>query len=91
MKKLLVTILILELINILFNFINFSCFVDDECFVNKCDTSINTIRIDSIEYNIIKKDSLVINIKQKRNDEIKKANTISDSNAIKLFKELVTE
>lgn len=56
-----------------------------------CDTVVNTILIDSIEYNIIKRDTIIYNIKKIQKDEIEKANTITDSAAVELFKRLVSE
>lgn len=54
------------------------------------DTTYNKIVLDSIKYNIIKKDSIVYNLKQEMKDEISKSLSISDSDAINLFKKLCT-
>lgn len=46
--------------------------------------------IDSIEYNIIKKDSIITEITYIYEEEIIKANNLDDSSAVELFKELCT-
>lgn len=57
----------------------------------KPDTTYNKVALDSIEYNIIKKDSIIKHIKYEMQHEIKKVNTINDSTAVKLFKQLCTD
>lgn len=59
--------------------------------IDECDTIINTIRIDSIEYNIIKKDTIIYNIKKIQKHEIEKTKYITDSASVELFKQLVSE
>lgn len=54
----------------------------------KPDTTYNKVVLDSIEYNIIKKDSIIYNIKQEMKDEVTESFELSDSSAVKLFKEL---
>lgn len=54
----------------------------------KPDTVYNKIVLDSIEYNITKKDSVIYNIKQEMKDEVIKSFEFDDSSAVKLFKEL---
>lgn len=56
----------------------------------KHDTDYNKVVLDSIEYNITKKDSVIYNIKQEMKDEITESFELSDSVAVKLFKELCT-
>jgi hypothetical protein len=56
--------------------------------VAKHDTAYNKVVLDSIKYNITKKDSVVYNIKQEMKDEVTKSFELSDSDAVKLFKEL---
>lgn len=56
--------------------------------VAKPDTAYNKVVLDYIEYNITKKDSVVYNIKQEMKDEVTKSFELSDSDAVKLFKEL---
>lgn len=58
---------------------------------NKCDTVINHFRIDSIEHIIISKDSIINKIRINEQVYINKANTVSDSAAVELFKQLVSE
>lgn len=52
------------------------------------DTTYNKITLDSIDYNIIKKDSFIYNIKQEMKDEVTKSYNMDDSAAFELFKEL---
>lgn len=56
----------------------------------KPDTTYNKVVLDSIEYNITKKDSVIYNIKQEMKDEVTESFELSDSVAVKLFKELCT-
>lgn len=53
------------------------------------DTTYNKIVLDSIEYNIIKKDSVIYNLKTEMQDEIKKSYILNDSASVKLFESLV--
>lgn len=55
------------------------------------DTTYNKITLDSIEVNIKQKDSVITKIKYKMQYEIKKADTISNDSAVKLFKQLCTD
>lgn len=55
------------------------------------DTSYNKIILDSIEYNINKKDSTITEIKKKFEYEKNKALNASDSDAIKQFIKLASE
>lgn len=52
------------------------------------DTTYNKTTLDSIDYNIIKKDSFIYNIKQEMKDEVTKSYDMDDSAAFELFKEL---
>lgn len=52
------------------------------------DTTYNKVILDSIEYNIHKKDSTIIELKKKFEYEKDKIINTSDSDAIKQFKEL---
>lgn len=52
------------------------------------DTTYNKITLDSIQYNINKKDSTIVELKKKFEYEKDKAINASDSDAIKQFKEL---
>lgn len=90
MKKILIVVLISGFINLLFIYTCQDC---RKCadYSPSYDTAINTLLIDSIEYNIIHKDTIIYNIKKVQKYEIEKAKNISDSDAVKLFKQLVTE
>lgn len=65
--------------------------VDRFRFINKCDTVINKVRIDSIEYVIRSKDSVINKIKYDEKKNIEKANNLNDDDAVKLFKQLVSD
>lgn len=55
------------------------------------DTQYNHIVLDSIKYNIIVKDSIIIKIKYRYEEEIIKANSLNDSASVELFKRLCTD
>lgn len=55
------------------------------------DTTYNTVTLDSIEYNIIYRDSIVYQLKQKMQYEKDKVLDMSNDDAVKLFYELVSE
>ena len=59
--------------------------------INKPDTVYNRIVIDSLEYNIIKKDSIIYNIKENVKEEINFAINADDSTTVMLFQKLVSE
>lgn len=65
--------------------------VDDFVLSNKCDTFINKVRIDSIEYIIRSKDSIVNRIKYNEKEYTKKIDALDDDANVKLFKELVSK
>ena len=52
------------------------------------DTAYNKVTLDSIEYNIIKKDSTIYKLKEEVKDEIEKALNADDSIAVEQFKSL---
>lgn len=54
------------------------------------DTIYNKVTLDSIEYNIIKKDSTIYKLKEEVKDEIEKALNADDSIAVEQFKSLST-
>lgn len=54
------------------------------------DTTYNKVTLDSIEYNIIKKDSTIYKLKEGVKDEIEKALNADDSIAVEQFKSLST-
>lgn len=55
------------------------------------DTTYNHIILDSIKYRLIKKDSIIYNIKEDLKDDIQEAINANDSNVVKQFYELVSE
>ena len=55
------------------------------------DTTYNHIILDSIKYRLIKKDSIIYNIKEDLKDDIQEAINTNDSNVVKQFYELVSE
>ena len=64
---------------------------NDKHIINKPDTVYNRIVIDSLEYNIIKKDSIIYNIKENVKEEINFAINADDSTTVMLFQKLVSE
>lgn len=64
---------------------------NDKYIINKSDTVYNRIVIDSLEYNIIKKDSIIYNIKENVKEEINFAINADDSTTVMLFQKLVSE
>ena len=54
------------------------------------DTTYNKVTLDSIKYNIIKKDSTIYKLKEEVKDEIEKALNADDSIAVEQFKSLST-
>ena len=59
--------------------------------VSKIDTTYNNIILDSIKYNIIYKDSIIIKLRYKYETKIIEVNNLSDSASVELFKKLCTE
>lgn len=55
------------------------------------DTTYNYMILDSIKYRLIKKDSIIYNIKEDLKDDIQEAINANDSNVVKQFYELVSE
>lgn len=58
---------------------------------NIIDTVYNRVIIDSIKYDIKRKDSIIIDIKRKVEYEVEQANNVSDSVAVNMFKQLAIE
>lgn len=54
----------------------------------KPDTNYNKVTLDSIELRIIKKDSIIYNIKNKMKDEITESFNLDVSASVELFKSL---
>ena len=52
------------------------------------DTTYNKVVLDSIKYNIIKKDSTIVELKKRTEYEMEQAINANDSIAIEQFKEL---
>ena len=95
MKKLLITVLFFGLTNIVINvviiiYLNVRFPVEDFANPNKCDTVINKVRIDSIEYIIKSKDSIINKIKYDTKEHYNKIDALDDDANVKLFKELVS-
>lgn len=92
MKKIIIMVLIIEIINL-----SLTLFVVNKIksveFFNKCnvDTVFNKLQIDSIQYNIIQKDSTIITINNTIKDEIDKADNLSNDSAVILFRQLLQE
>lgn len=95
MKKLIIINLIITILNTIFLITFNGKFsvrnVDDFAFINKCDTIINRVRIDSIEYYIRSKDDIINNIKIETKNEIENANALTDTASVELFKRLVSK
>lgn len=93
MKKLLIGVIFLSIVNLILLVLiygNVHLVVDDFVLFNKCDTTINKVRIDSIEYIIKSKDSIINKIKYNEKEYIKKVDALDDDANVKLFKELVS-
>lgn len=94
MKKLLVGVVFLSIVNFVLLVLicdNVRLVVDDFVLASKCDTFINKVRIDSIEYIIRSKDSIVNRIKYNEKEYTKKIDALDDDANVKLFKELVSK
>lgn len=65
--------------------------VKDQAVVVHADTSYNKIKLDSINVEIGKHDTVIYNIKIKTKDEIDKVYQLNDSASIELFKQLVSD
>ena len=93
MKKLLIGVIFLSIVNLILLVLiygNIRLVVDDFVLFNKCDTTINKVRIDSIEYIIKSKDSIINKIKYNEKEYSKKIDALDDDANVKLFKELVS-
>ena len=92
MKKLLIANLIIAIISLVLIVLLSNRINDSSVEVSSSikDTAINHIRIDSISLIIHEKDSIVNNIKKKKNEEISKSNSLSDSASYELFLELLS-
>lgn len=92
MKKIIIMVLIIEIINLSLTLFVVNKIKGVEIF-NKCnvDTVFNKLQIDSIQYNIIQKDSTIITINNTIKDEIDKADNLSNDSAVILFRQLLQE
>lgn len=63
--------------------------IKDKEIIN--DTTYNKVTLDSIEYNIIKKDSTIYHLKEEYEKEVEQNYNSSDSDAIALFYKLVSD
>lgn len=84
-------IIILLIVIIILIIIGFCLFIKLKFNNNKNDiilqdTTYNTVILDKIKHNIIIKDSIITKIKYKYETEIIKANNMSDSSSVELFK-----
>ena len=94
MKKLLIVVIFFSIVSFIILvqiYVNIRLVVDDFVLINKCDTAINKVRIDSIEYIIRSKDSIINKIKYNEKEYSKKIDALDDDANVKLFKELVSK
>lgn len=94
MKKLLIIVTIVSILNLIILVLIYSNVLLDVgnfVSVNTCDTVISKVRIDSIEYVIRSKDSIINKIIYDEKKYIEKANELSDTASVELFKRLVSE
>lgn len=93
MKKLLILLIIVALINLGISIvlINKISSVEVANVKANVDSIINKVQIDSIELVITKKDCTIINIQNTIKDEINEASSLSDSASLELFERLVAE
>lgn len=59
--------------------------------VTPIDTTYNRVILDSIEYNILIKDSVIYKLNTEMKDEIDKSYELNDSSAVKLFYKLLSD
>ena len=63
----------------------------DKHYIEINDTIYDTTILDSIQYNIIVRDSIIYNLKQEMTNEIKESYSLTDSACIKLYEQLLKE
>lgn len=85
------TAIILTIIAVIaiFGWITNKDYIKKENYIIQTDTVYNKVRLDSIEYNIIKLDSTVVKLKVKYDEVIEKSYNLGDSAAVELFFRLV--
>lgn len=92
MKKILIAILVIVIINLCATlYLSISRFSVEVNSYNKSDTAINHVRIDSIQLVIIERESVVYKLKEHEKDIDNKVISLSDSASWELFKKLVSE
>lgn len=92
MKKLLIALLFMAIINLCLQVVIINKISSrSELKLTDVDSVINRVRIDSIELVITQKDSTIVHIKNTIKDEINEANVLSDSSSVELFERLVSE
>lgn len=72
----------------IFGWITNKDYIKKQNYIIQSDTVYNKVRLDSIEYNIIKLDSTVVELKVKYDEAIEKSYNLGDSAAVELFKQL---
>lgn len=89
MKKLIIIGLILQVITIivLTMFVSFFNRIDNNNV--KIDTTYNKVLIDSIQLNITRTESTIVEYNKILNYEMDKANSLSNDSAVLLFRELL--
>lgn len=92
MKKILIAILVIAIINLCATLcLSISRFSVEVNSYNRSDTAINRTRIDSIQLVIIERESVVYKLKEHEKDIDDKVISLSDSASWELFKKLVSE
>lgn len=92
MKKILIAILVIVIINLCVTlYLSISRFSVEANSYNRSDTTINRTRIDSIQLVIIERESVVYKLKEHEKDIDDKVISLSDSATWELFKKLVSE
>lgn len=92
MKKLLIALLFMAIINLCLQVVIINKISSrSELKLTDVDSVINRVRIDSIELVITQKDSTIVHIKNTIKDEINEVNALSDSSSVELFERLVSE
>lgn len=89
MKKLIIALLIIEIINIvlivLFEYKN-NC---RSFALPDIDTSYNKVQIDSVQLNITKVESTIVELNKQFENESNKINNLSNDSSLLLFRELL--
>lgn len=91
MKNIIVVIFRLIIVGVMFYFLSYNCVYkvgNDDLSV---DTVFNKVLIDSVQLNIIEKDSIVYELKIKAKDEIKNAANLGNDSSVLLFRKLLQE